>query len=871
MKNLVTFFKKNKTDVIFTIIALLIAGIAHGINMFHFPYYEADEGTYMSQAWSVLTLHSLAPYTYWYDHAPLGWLFIALWVKLTGGFYTFGFSVNTGRVFMLLLHMFSTVFLYLIVRKVSKNSLAAFFSTLFFSLSPVGIFYQRRVLLDNIMTFWVMLSLFLLVIPLSKMKLRNIYLSAVSFGIGILSKENAIFFIPGFLLLINQRAHILHKRFALLKWIAVMGFIVSFYFIYALMKNELFPSGTLLGGNAPHVSLISSFQYQLGRGGASLLDIKHSAFWLSMNTWYGNDKLLILSSVISTVSLLFISIKKRQYLPYVLLSVGFWLFLTRGEVIDFYITPLVPFVGMVNGFLFAEIVSFIKKKISIKHLGTIVGLLIIFLTVGYYAVYGQTFRGGNIYRTNQTIAQLEALQYIRANFSSDTVIVTDNYDYTDLHDPKNPSGRVFPYAIYDWKIAKDPEINEALLHNNPDNINVIAMTLQLQTDISNGVSTLLSKAAANSLQVKTFWHDGWGVTFWDTKSSKQALVIAWDSYKQDFVKNGRTEEPENSYDTTSEDQADTLLRAVWINDRNEFDQVWQWTKANMQLNNGLFIGTYNTNTSPTVQNTESNGDEDIALALLFAYKQWHDPKYLNEAKIIIPSIWSEEVKEINGTPYLAAGNWAMANTNETIINPSYYSPFNYRIFASVDKNHKWLSLVTSSYYIYSACTNSALDKNSSSGLLPNWCAVTSDGNVMLPTAKEYNDSSYSFDAEISNWRLALDYIWYKDPRDKAYLEKSNFIRTQWEKNGKILVGYTHDGNIGLNYQAAGPYGASIGNFIITNKKEANTIYTKVLQSDLTISSDNAYWDDPKNIYDQNWAWFGTALYTNKLPNLWEKK
>src|SRR5437899_7066958 len=56
---------------------LLFAALLHGINMFHFPYYEDDEGTYMSQAWAIVKEGQLTPYTYWYDHAPVGWIQIA--------------------------------------------------------------------------------------------------------------------------------------------------------------------------------------------------------------------------------------------------------------------------------------------------------------------------------------------------------------------------------------------------------------------------------------------------------------------------------------------------------------------------------------------------------------------------------------------------------------------------------------------------------------------------------------------------------------------------------------------------------------------------------------------------------------------------
>src|SRR5262245_24715441 len=47
-------------EVLLIIAVLLIAGLAHGINMLHYPYYENDEGTYMSQAWALVHQGRLA-------------------------------------------------------------------------------------------------------------------------------------------------------------------------------------------------------------------------------------------------------------------------------------------------------------------------------------------------------------------------------------------------------------------------------------------------------------------------------------------------------------------------------------------------------------------------------------------------------------------------------------------------------------------------------------------------------------------------------------------------------------------------------------------------------------------------------------------
>src|ERR1700750_1111184 len=79
-------------------LCLLIGLVSHGWNMFRYPLYLTDEGIYMEQAWSVLREGKLSPYTYFYDHAPTGWLVIAGWVGIIPGqFNAFGNPINVGR------------------------------------------------------------------------------------------------------------------------------------------------------------------------------------------------------------------------------------------------------------------------------------------------------------------------------------------------------------------------------------------------------------------------------------------------------------------------------------------------------------------------------------------------------------------------------------------------------------------------------------------------------------------------------------------------------------------------------------------------------------------------------------------------------
>lgn len=125
-------FAKNNYEKILLIIVLIVSSYAHGKNMFGFPYFESDEGIYLSQAWSLLKENKLSPYTYWYDHAPMGWILTSFYVNLTGGLHTFGFALNSGRVFMLVIHILSTYLVFRITKQVSNSSLAATLAGLIF-------------------------------------------------------------------------------------------------------------------------------------------------------------------------------------------------------------------------------------------------------------------------------------------------------------------------------------------------------------------------------------------------------------------------------------------------------------------------------------------------------------------------------------------------------------------------------------------------------------------------------------------------------------------------------------------------------------------------------------------------------------------
>ncbi|MEK7571566.1 MAG: glycosyl hydrolase family 8 [Patescibacteria group bacterium] len=852
----------NKIKSLFTLETLIIASLlllsalAHGYNMFQFPYYENDEGVYLSQAWSLVRFGELSPYTYWYDHAPGGWIFIALWTLVTGGFFTFDFSLNTGRVFMLVLHIFSALFLYKVTKVLTKSTLAATISVLFFSLSPLGIYFQRRLLLDNIMVFWTLLSLYALIDY--RKKLRHIILSAIAFGFAILSKETAVFLAPVYLYAIYALTDIKHRSFALIKWISIVGLIVSFYFIYALLKGELFPSGTIFGGDKPHVSLIDALAFQAGRKGGSLLDTENSAFWTNMGAWIGDDPIIIILGAIATIANLLIGLKSLTHRIVGFSASMMWIYLARGGmVIDFYIIPLIPLLALNIAVLITSLIRFFPR-----YIGYILGFITIAAIIVSSLYYStNVHRYLNLYTTDQTTPQIQAIEWILDQRIPNAFFVIDHYGYIDLKERNNDDSIKTEWY---WKVDNDSDVRDKMLHNDPQNIDFIGLTPQMRNDVA--YSGLTHAALQQSAPIVSFSSGNWGIDFWGNTYPQRILNSSWQYYKKSFIIDGRIIDPYQENLTTSEGQSYALLRAVWLHDQETFDTVYQWTKQNMQKDSGTFAWKWN-NGQILDQSSAADADEDIALALLFASKQWDNTKYLTEAKSVMQGIWEDEVVTIKNKPYLVAGNWADQKTFITI-NPSYLSPATYRIFAEIDTKHPWHQLVDTSYTVLTECTTEPLNKKK--GVLPpEWCALNkSTLKVMESKSPQPEGTDYSYNAFRTPWRVALDYQWNEESRAKKYLESLSFLGEEYKKNKKLIAAYEHDGNVFENYESVAAYAGNLAYFVVEDQKTAETIYTKHILKKFYEGEDQSYWDDPQNYYTQNWAWFGTALYANHLPNLW---
>jgi 4-amino-4-deoxy-L-arabinose transferase-like glycosyltransferase len=464
-------------ETILIIGILVAAGAAHAINMFNYPHYDQDEGTYMMYAWAV-TRGMLSPYAYGYGHPPLAWIQIAAWTRLTGGFYALGNALNSGRVLMLLYAVGCTLFVYLIARHLGASFVVRLLAVAIFIFSPLSITFQREVLLDNFATFWFLLSLYLILAGQSH--LFCIIGAALSFGIALLSKEVIIVLFPVLIYVVWLYTTKFQRKFALAAFTYVVIACGSSFILMALLKNEFFPySWHLPWDHHPHLSMIDTYLTQVGRGQ------QQGSIRASWKAWIEGDPLLVLVGFAAPAFNLLTCWWNRKGLFLALFAASFWFLLLRGGVVfTFYIIPLIPIITLNLAIAFSTLTRWISKLLHFELIGVVLALSALLALVPHYIQHDT--HPYNVFTLRPTIVQNEAMIWIRANVPRRAVITINSNLFVDLHEPGNQGvgdGAPYPYAQVYWFVAIDPALHDTLLQGNWDRIDYIVVDGEILKDI----------------------------------------------------------------------------------------------------------------------------------------------------------------------------------------------------------------------------------------------------------------------------------------------------------------------------------------------------------------------------------------------------
>ena len=189
--------------------------------------------------------------------------------------------------------------------------------------------------------------------------------------------------------------------------------------------------------------------------------------------------------------------------------------------------------------------------------------------------------------------------------------------------------------------------------------------------------------------------------------------------------------------------------------QDEFNKLWAYYK-NFGRFNGYLMDwkiegfTKVATTSDCYQNdchgSATDGDLDVAAALILAHKQWGSTgtvNYISEAENLLSNIYD---KQVDGSKLFKPGDhWSGP------YNPCYFTTASVKLF-DVAQTEEGFTKTRDWATVYTKSQEFLVKASSPRGLYPDWCNANGD---------KYDDRyNFSWDACRTPWRIAWDYSWF---------------------------------------------------------------------------------------------------------------
>lgn len=195
--------------------------------------------------------------------------------------------------------------------------------------------------------------------------------------------------------------------------------------------------------------------------------------------------------------------------------------------------------------------------------------------------------------------------------------------------------------------------------------------------------------------------------------------------------------------------------------------------------------------STTAEKTSAtDGDLDIAYALILADERWHSRGSVNYGRLARQLIKAIYQNDFNPTTQLPrVGNWATAPGSQNLVRPSDLMTATFRKFASYTKDGRWTQVAQNSQQVLKK-----LSERQTTGLMADFVTVSGKrlrlGTVMPKQVSSSNDARYGFNACRLPWRTAYDYQLSQSHVSRVITQK--MLRFFAQKT-KITAGYTLSG------------------------------------------------------------------------------
>jgi endo-1,4-beta-D-glucanase Y len=208
----------------------------------------------------------------------------------------------------------------------------------------------------------------------------------------------------------------------------------------------------------------------------------------------------------------------------------------------------------------------------------------------------------------------------------------------------------------------------------------------------------------------------------------------------------------------------------------------------------------------------TDGDLDVAYALLLAERQWPGAGYLQKAQAVLADIKAGELHQMTQQPVL--GDWdTPGNSQYNATRPSDFMLDHLRAFAAATSDATWTQSVDSIYQLIATMQSGF---SPSTGLLPDFVVNTTNSPAPAPAnfLEGSSDGQYGYNSCRVPWRISTDYLVSGDARAKAAVKKMNdwiLVQTNHDP-ANILDGYTLSGGKGAGQ--SGPSSAFSSPFAV---------------------------------------------------------
>lgn len=275
------------------------------------------------------------------------------------------------------------------------------------------------------------------------------------------------------------------------------------------------------------------------------------------------------------------------------------------------------------------------------------------------------------------------------------------------------------------------------------------------------------------------------------------------------------------------------------NAKTYFDGLYKYFKSHPSSINPYLMDWEQINCADSTDDDDSasDGDIDIAFALLLAHSQWGSDgtiNYLAEAKNVVKAIMQDDINHQTWTVLL--GDWCDSGESNFYYGTrsSDFITSHFKTFARATSNNDWNAVADKCYELTDYFQT---NYSSVSGLMPDF--IVNTNTTAVPSGADYlegiYDGNYYYNACRFPLRIGVDYLTSGDARAKKAVNKiNNWLITASKNNvDKISSGYYLNGTALYDWHDAsfiGPF--AVGAMLNTTQQDwMDAVYEELLITD----------------------------------------